>query len=456
MTLPERGRIHFIGVGGAGMSAIAKVLIERGHEVSGSDMRESRATAALSDMGAHVTIGHDPTLVDGASAIVYSSAVKEKNSELVAARSARVMVLHRGEALASLLSGSRSIVVAGTHGKTTTASMVLSILKSAGFDPTHVIGGALEGVPINAGNGVDDVAVVESDESDGSFLLLDPTIAVITNIEPDHLDHWGSLMAIEEAFQSFIATADCAVVRSDDKVARGVADHRSGLRLVTYGDGGEISAGEVLLQAHSTTFVLVSSETRAPVHLGVPGHHNLLNALAAAAACLSFGVGTEGVAAGLGAFTRVERRYQLRGEKSNITVIDDYAHHPTEIAAALSAARLGPWRRVIAVFQPHLFSRTRALRAEFGGAFGEADLVVVTDVYGAREEPVPGVSGKSISDAVSECLFGRPVAYVPERRELLAYLVARARPGDLVLTLGAGDITTLADELLEALDVEAA
>lgn len=455
MTLPERGRIHFIGIGGAGMSAIAKVLIERGHEVSGSDMRKSRATAALSDMGAHVTIGHDPTLVDGASAVVYSSAVKEKNPELVAARSAGVVVLHRGEALASLLSGSRSIVVAGTHGKTTTSSMVLSILKSAGFDPTYVIGGALEGVPINAGNGVDDVVVAESDESDGSFLLLDPTIAVITNIEPDHLDHWGSLKAIEEAFQSFIATADCAVVRNDDKVARGAAD-RSGLRLVTYGDGGGISAGEVSLRAHSTTFVLMSSETRAPVHLGVPGHHNLVNALAAAAACLSLGVGIEGVAAGLEAFTGVERRYQLRGEKSNVTVIDDYAHHPTEIAAALSAARLGPWKRVIAVFQPHLFSRTRALQAEFGTAFGDADLVVVTDVYAAREEPVPGVTGKCISDAVCMCLFGRPVAYVPERKELLAYLAARARPGDLVLTLGAGDITTLAGELLEALDVEAA
>ena len=455
MTLPERGRIHFIGIGGAGMSAIAKVLIERGHEVSGSDMRKSRATAALSDMGAHVTIGHDPTLVDDASAIVYSSAVKEKNPELVAARSARVVVLHRGEALASLLSGSRSIVVAGTHGKTTTSSMVLSILKSAGFDPTYVIGGALEGVPINAGNGVDDVAVAESDESDGSFLLLDPTIAVITSIEPDHLDHWGSLQAIEEAFRSFIATADCAVVRSDDKVARGAAD-RSGVKLVTYGDGGEISADEVSLQAHSTTFVLVSSETRAPVLLGVPGHHNLVNALAAAAACLSLGAGIEYVAAGLEAFTGVERRYQLRGEKGNITVIDDYAHHPTEIAAALSAARLGPWKRVIAVFQPHLFSRTRALRAEFGAAFVDADVIVVTDVYAAREEPVPGVTGKTISDAVSMCLFGRPVAYVPERKELLAYLAARARPGDLVLTLGAGDITTFAGELLEALDVEAA
>ncbi len=455
MKLPERGRIHLIGIGGAGMSAIAKVLIERGHEVSGTDMRESRATAALSDMGAHVTIGHDRALVEGAAVVVYSSAVKEDNPELVGARQAGVPVLHRGEALASVLSRSHSIVVAGTHGKTTTSSMILSILRGAGFDPTYVIGGALEGVPINAGSGGDDVAVAESDESDGSFLLLDPTMAVITNIERDHLDHWGSIEAIEEAFQGFIGTAECAVVRNDDKVAR-VAAERNGLRLVTYGAGGEISASEVLLKAHSTAFALVAGESRVAVHLGTPGHHNLMNALAAAAACFSLGVGIVAIGAGLESFSGVERRYQLHGDKRNITVIDDYAHHPTEIAAALGAARLGPWRRVIAVFQPHLFSRTLALRAEFGGAFGDADVVVVTDVYAAREAPVPGVTGKIISDAVCISLFGRTVAYVPERRELLAYLAARARPGDLVLTLGAGDIATLADELLEALDVEAA
>ena len=437
------------------MSAIAKVLIERGHEVSGSDMRESRTTAALSDMGAHVTIGHDSALVDGAAAIVHSAAVKEDNPELVTARRAGQVVLRRGEALASLLNGSRSIVVAGTHGKTTTSSMLLAILRSAGWSPTYVIGGALEGVPINAGNGNDDVAVAESDESDGSFLLLDPSIAVITNIEPDHLDHWGSLKAIEEAFQSFITTADCAVVRNDDKVARFAAD-RSGLRLVTYGGGGDLSAAEVSLEAHSTNFVLVALHSRVPVHLEAPGHHNLLNALAAAAACFSLGVGIEAIGSGLESFTGVERRYQLRGDKHSITVIDDYAHHPTEIAAALSAARLGPWRRVIAVFQPHLFSRTQALRAEFGAAFGDADIIVVTDVYAAREEPVPGVTGKTISDAVCTHLFGRSVAYVPQRKDLLAYLAARAHPGDLVLTLGAGDITTLADELLQALDVEAA
>jgi UDP-N-acetylmuramate--alanine ligase len=455
LTLPKRGRIHFIGIGGAGMSAIAKVLKERGHEVSGTDKRESRGTVALSHMGVGVSIGHNPTLVDGAAAVVYSSAIKADNPELIAARRAGVVVLHRGEVLASLLSGSRSIVVAGTHGKTTTSSMILSILNSANLNPTYVIGGALEDDPINAGNGGDDIAIAESDESDGSFLLLDPSIAVITNIEPDHLDHWGSLQAIEEAFQRFIGTADCAVVRSDDKVAR-LAAERNGIRLLAYGDDGEISAGEVSLEAYSTTFVLMTSGTRALIHLGVPGRHNLLNALAAAAACLYLGVDIEVIAAGLESFTGVERRYQLRGYKRNITVIDDYAHHPTEIAATLSAARLGRWRRVIAVFQPHLFSRTRALRAEFGAAFGDADVVVITDVYAAREDPVAGVTGKTISDAVCTRMFGRPVAYLPERKELLSYLVARARPGDLVLTLGAGDITTLADELLDALDVEAA
>jgi UDP-N-acetylmuramate--alanine ligase len=455
LRLPERGRIHFIGIGGAGMSAIAKVLIERGHEVSGTDKQESRGTAALSDMGVRVTIGHNPTVVDGAAAVVYSSAIKADNPELIAARRAGVVVLRRGEALASLLFGSRSLVVAGTHGKTTTSSMILSILNSANFKPTYVIGGALAGVPINAGNGADNIAIAESDESDGSFLLLDPSIAVITNIEPDHLDHWGSLEAIEEAFQTFIGTADCAVVRSDDRVALLAAD-RTKMKLVTYGDDGEVSAGEVSLEAHSTTFVIAFSDSRARVHLGVPGRHNLLNALAAAAACLCLGVDIEVIATGLESFIGVERRYQLRGDKRNITVIDDYAHHPTEIAAALSAARLGSWRRVIAVFQPHLFSRTLALRTEFGAAFGGADVVVITDVYAAREEPVSGVTGKTISDAVCMRMFGRPVAYVPERKQLVSYVAARARPGDLVLTLGAGDISTLADELLEALEVEAA
>jgi UDP-N-acetylmuramate--alanine ligase len=318
-----------------------------------------------------------------------------------------------------------------------------------------MVGGAIEADAINAGDGEDDIAVAESDESDGSFLLLAPSIAVITNIEPDHLDHWRTIEAIEEAFGRFIAGAGCAVVRAQDSVARPAAE-RAGSKLILYGEGGEVFADQVLLEAHSSSLVLVSKKARTPVRLEVAGAHNVTNALAAAAACIEVGITTEVIAAGLESFSGVPRRYQLRGRQGGITIIDDYAHHPTEVAAALAAARLGSWRRVVAVFQPHLFSRTAALQFEFGTAFGDADVVVVTDVYPAREEPLPGISGKLISDAVGAALPGRPLAYLARRDELLAYLFDRVRPGDLVLTLGAGDITTVADDLLEALEEEAA
>jgi UDP-N-acetylmuramate--alanine ligase len=453
--LPERGRIHFIGIGGAGMSALAKVLLERGREVSGSDARRSRTTDALAAMGARIDFGHDAAAVGGAAGVVYSSAVKSDNPEIVAARSGGALVLRRGEALASLLQGTSSVIVAGTHGKTTTASMIVAILKRAGLHPTYLVGGAIEAEAINAGDGGGDIAVAESDESDGSFLLLEPSVAVITNIEPDHLDHWKTMEAIEEAFDRFIAGADCAVVRAQDSVAR-LAAERAGSKLILYGERGEVFADEILLEAHSSSFVLVSKQARTPVRLEVAGAHNVTNALAAAAACLELGIATEEIAAGLESFSGVPRRYQLRGRRRGITIIDDYAHHPTEIAAALAAARLGSWRRVVAVFQPHLFSRTAALQFEFGAAFGDADVVVVTDVYAAREDPLPGINGKLISDAVGTALPGRPLAYLARRDELLAYLFDRVRPGDLVLTLGAGDITTVADDLLEALEEEAA
>ena len=449
--LPERGRIHFIGIGGAGMSALAKVLLERGREISGSDARRSRTTDALATLGARINLGHDAAAVGDAAGVVYSSAIKSDNPEIIAARSGGALVLRRGEALASLLQGTRSVIVAGTHGKTTTASMIVAILKRAGLHPTYMVGGAIEADAIYAGDGVGDIAVAESDESDGSFLLLDPSIAVITNIEPDHLDHWRTIEAIEEAFGRFIADADCAVVRAQDSVAR-LAAERAGSKLILYAEGGEVFADEVLLEAHSSSLVLVSKQARTPVRLEVAGAHNVTNALAAAAACIELGIRTEVIAAGLESFSGVQRRYQLRGRHRGITIIDDYAHHPTEVAAALAAARLGSWRRVVAVFQPHLFSRTAALQFEFGTAFGDADVVVVTDVYAAREEPLPGISGKLISDAVGTVLPGRPLAYLARRDELLAYLFDRVRPGDLVLTLGAGDITTVADDLLEALE----
>lgn len=453
MDLSLGGRVHFIGIGGAGMSAIAKVLLERGVRVSGSDLKTSRATAVLSAMGAEVHVGHDASLTEGASVVVVSSAIPERNPELARARADGLNVMTRGEALAALLDDYRSIVVAGTHGKTTTTSMIVSILTAAGLDPTYLVGGGLNDAGTNARSGSSDLAVAESDESDGSFLLLHPTIAVVTNVEMDHVDRWSSFDELIQAFEVFIrsAAADGAVVVPAGGALEDTA-RTAGGRVITFGDEGGVAARKVVASPGGMTFELVSGGRAASVGLGARGHHNVSNALAAAAASMTIGLDLDAIAAGLGTFRGVERRFDVQGEAAGVTVVDDYAHHPTEVKATLSAARAGPWERVVAVFQPHRYSRTAALAPAFGQAFGDADRVVITDVYGAGEEPVPGVSGKSISDALTVALPGRPVAYLPHRADLLAYLTGLARPGDVVLTMGAGDITSLGEELLGRLE----
>jgi UDP-N-acetylmuramate--alanine ligase len=445
-------RVHFVGIGGAGMSAIAKVLLERGFEVSGSDLKRSRAATMLEAMGVSVHIGHEPSLVDGADVVVISTAIPQRNSELVRARETGIEVITRGAALAALLNDLKSIVVAGTHGKTTTTSMIVSVLHAEGRDPTYLVGGGLNDVGTNARNGRDELAVAEADESDGSFLLLSPHIAVVTNIEADHLDHWGSFGAIAEGFTSWldaVARGGSVVLPVDDEVLRDYAPS-SGVSRVAFGPGGDIEARNVEPHESGMSFTLVHGEAASPVALRVPGRHNVTNALAAAAACLQVGLSIESVARGLGDYRGVERRFQIRGEIDGVTIIDDYAHHPTEVLATLEAARGGAYKRVIAVFQPHRYSRTQALHRDFGGSFGDADRIVITDVYGAGEQPVPGVTGKLISDAVCAHLPGRAVAYLPHRGELVAYLRASSRPGDALLTLGAGDISALGEELLRA------
>ena len=444
-------RVHFVGIGGAGMSAIAKVLMERGLEVSGSDLKRSRAATMLEAMGVEVHIGHEASLVDGADTVVISTAIPERNPELVRARATGVKVMTRGEALADLLNDLEAVVVAGTHGKTTTTSMIVSILHSAGRDPTYLVGGGLNDVGTNARLGRDELAVAESDESDGSFLLLTPHLAVVTNIEADHLDHWGSFDEIAAGFRSWLGGVKeqgAIVVPENDSVLRGLTVAR-GVSRTTFGPGGDVDARDVEAGGAGMSFTLVHGDTSAAVTLRVPGRHNVANALAAAAACLHVGLSIESVARGLGEYRGVERRFQIRGERGGVTVIDDYAHHPTEVRATLEAARGGPWKRVVAVFQPHRYSRTRALFEDFGASFGDADQIVVTDVYGAGEQPVPGVTGKLVSDSVCAHLPGRAVAYLPHRGELVAYLRASARPGDALLTLGAGDISALGDELLQ-------
>jgi UDP-N-acetylmuramate--alanine ligase len=449
----REGRVHFIGVSGAGMSAIAKVLLERGVEVSGSDLKRSRASTTLEAMGAAVHVGHDAALVEGAHAVVVSSAIPRTNPELRRARELGVEMIARGRALAELLAGTRAVVVAGTHGKTTTTSMIVSILHRAGLDPTYLVGGGLNEVGTNARSGRDDLAVAESDESDGSFLLLAPHIGVVTNIEADHLDYWKSIGAIRVAFEQWITRVDArgAVVLPAAETVVAARARAGGARVVTFGDGGDVHAHSVKLRMDGSSFILEGVHGRTAIELRVAGGHNVTNALAAASAAAENGVAWPDIAAGLAAYRGVERRLQVRGSARGVTVIDDYAHHPTEVSAVLAALRPGGWRRVIAVFQPHLYSRTAALSEWFGASFADADRIVVTDVYGARELPVPGVSGKLVSDAACAHLPGRAIAYLPHRAELLDYLQRALRPGDAVLTLGAGDITLVGEELLQRL-----
>jgi UDP-N-acetylmuramate--alanine ligase len=451
MRLPASGRVHFVGIGGAGMSAIAKVLIEKGNAVSGSDLKRSRAAITLEALGADIKIGHRGSLVDGAELVVVSSAIPKRNPEYTRARELGIPTLSRGEALAALIEGHDAIVVAGTHGKTTTTSMIVSILSTAGLDPTFLVGGGLNDAGTNARLGKGRFAVAESDESDGSFLLLSPHIAVVTNVEADHLDHWGSLEAVERAFASFlerVGAEGAAVLPAEN----GWSPPPTGARRVTFGPGGEVEGASVALLPQGARFTIRSPKGDAEVELRVPGMHNVSNALAAAAACLEAGVAVEEVARGLGSFRGVDRRFQVRGRVDGVTIIDDYAHHPTEVKAALATARGGEFERVIAVFQPHLYSRTRILCREFGGSFSDADKVVITDIYGAREEPVPGVTGKLVADEVCRRLPGRPVAYLPHRSELVSYLLATTRPGDALLTLGAGDVNAVGEEVLGRLE----
>jgi UDP-N-acetylmuramate--alanine ligase len=457
MSLVSGGRVHFVGIGGAGMSAIAKVLVERGISVSGSDLKRSRAATLLEAIGAVVSIGHDERAVRGAAVVVVSSAIRDSNPELQAARRAGIPVMTRGEALASLLKDQRSIVVAGTHGKTTTTSMIVSILRHADLDPTYLVGAGLNDSGTNARSGTGPFVVAESDESDGSFLLLDPAIAVVTNLEEDHVDRWDSLQELQAAFSRFVGATQAdgiVIVPSTDPILLAAATD-SRRRVVTFGPGGDVHATDLRSTSSGSSFTLNSSGGEVAVDLGVRGAHNVSNALCAAASALAADVSLDGIAGGLARYSGVERRFQDRGMSAGVTIVDDYAHHPTEVRATLGAAREGEWRRVVAVFQPHRYSRTQAFAAEFGDAFADADHVVLTDVYGAGEDPVPGVTGKLIADRVCASYPGRPVAYLPHRDELVTYLESSLRSGDLLLTMGAGDVTSLADELLPRLEARA-
>ena len=460
-SLEELGAVHFVGIGGAGMSGIARILLARGVRVSGSDRRDTPTLLALRALGADVSVGHDAASVAGVDTVVVSTAIRPDNPELAAARANGLRVLPRAVALAAVMAGRRSIAVAGTHGKTSTTSMLTVAVQACGVDPSFAIGGDLNESGSNAHAGEGDVFVAEADESDRSFLLLAPFGAIVTNVEADHLDNYGDLAAVEAAFDRFLETVHpdgFVVVCADDPGAARLLTVPSPARLRTYGSGPDVdlrlSDLEVGPDATSYTATLDGTPL-GRVRIQVPGEHMALNSAAALLSGLELGLPAAELIDGLGRFGGVHRRFELKGVVAGVRVYDDYAHHPTEVTAQLKAARAvaGSGRLVVA-FQPHLYSRTQEFAAGFGQALALADEVVVMDVYGAREDPVPGVTGAMVADAVP--LPAGRVVFEPSWSATAPALAARARPGDLVMTMGAGDVSMVGPEVLEALRAGAA
>ena len=446
-------RIHVVGVGGAGMSAIAGVLATMGHQVSGSDLKESAGLERLRSQGITVEVGHTAANVGDVDAVAISTAIPATNPEVVAARERGVPVLRRADILTAIAATRRPIAVAGTHGKTTTSSMLALVLVEAGLRPSFIIGGDVNEIGTGAVWDDGEWFVVEADESDGTFLELGAEVAVVTSVEPDHLEHYGGVDGLYAAFDRFLAEAPGPRIVCADDARAAELGARHGA--VTYGTSAsaDYRMVEVVGERTGTRFTVERDGTAlGEVTLPVPGLHNARNAAAALATALEIGAPFASAARALGRFGGVARRFQFRGEAGGVTFVDDYAHLPSEVQVALDAARQGGWRRVVCVFQPHRYSRTAALWQDFRDAFGEADLLVVTDVYAAGEAPRPGVTGKLIVHAVLDAHPWRRVAYLPRRSELVPYLARELRAGDLCLTLGAGDLTSLPDEVLAALD----
>ncbi|TDQ52602.1 UDP-N-acetylmuramate--L-alanine ligase [Actinorugispora endophytica] len=465
VEVDKLGRVHFVGIGGAGMSGIARVLLQRGIEVSGSDARDGDLLRELAELGATVHVGHAAEHVGAAETLVVSSAIRDANPELAEARARGLRVLPRAAALGALLLDRRGVAVSGTHGKTTTTSMITVMLQHLGAAPGYVIGGKLVTTGLGADAGSGDVIVVEADESDGSFLMLSPRIAVVTNVEADHLDNYGGLEEIHANFAAFVdRVSETLVVGVDDPGARRVADvaRERGKRVVTYGEaaGADYRVGAIEADGFATDFTLTPPSGE-PIRCSVaaPGRHNVLNAAAAVAVADELGHDPEVAVEGLAGFTGAARRFEFKGEAGGVRVYDSYAHHPTELAADLAAVRAAldsqkaksggdaPAGRVVALFQPHLYSRTRIFAAEFAEALTRADEVVVLGIYAAREDPEPGVGAELITDRVGH----DRVYHHPDRADAVARVAAVARPGDVVLTMGAGDVTELGPVIVAAL-----
>lgn len=451
------GPIHVIGIGGAGMSAIATVLVAMGHQVSGSDLAPSATTARLEGMGIPITIGHRSEAVHGAALVTHSTAVRPENPERVRAQELGIAVVTRAEILAAIAARRRCLAVSGTHGKTTTSSMVALIMIEAGLRPSYLIGGDVHQLGTNARWDTGAWIVIEADESDGSFLHLRPEIAVITNVEADHLDHYGTFEAVRSAFAEFLAlTSGRRVVCSDDPEAAVLgraadADMVGEEPLATWGMS-TVTPGRT-----SISFVLEGPRRPAgddgpsqrwEMTVAAPGRHNARNAAVATVAAMAAGAPGQAAVAALGRFGGVARRFELRGVAGGITFVDDYAHLPTEVRATMAAAAEGRWHRVVAVFQPHRYTRTAEVGEEFATAFDGADVVVLTDVYGAGEAPLEGVSGMTVVNALRRSRPDLEVHYEADRARLASVVGELLEPDDLCLTMGAGDLTALPDELL--------
>ncbi len=450
-------RIHFVGIGGVGMSGIAEVLINLGYNVSGSDLKESDTTKRLESMGAEIFTGHKAANVEGADVVVISSAVRNDNPEVIAARERQIPVIPRAEMLAELMRLKYGIAVAGAHGKTTTTSMVSTILSKGGIDPTVVIGGKLNIFGAGAKLGQGEFLVAEADESDGSFLMLSPTIAVVTNIDEEHLDHYTKgIEEIKDAFLQFINKIPfygLAVLCQDVEHIRELIPHVK-KRYVTYGlnPQADLSAKNIRFDGMGSEFeVLKKGESLGMFRLSIPGQHSVYNSLAAISVALELDIPLEVIRGALSEFGGLHRRFYVKGEVGGITVVDDYGHHPTEIKATLAGAKAGWDRRTVVVFQPHRYTRTRDLMKEFFTAFGQADKLAVMDIYPAGEKPIDGISAKNLYDGIKGHGH-KDASFIGTQDKAVDWLKKVAKPGDLVITLGAGDVWKVGELFLEKLN----
>ena len=452
-TLPaEVGTLHFVGIGGSGMSGIARLFLAAGHTVTGSDRSENHNTEALRALGATISIGHDAHNLGDADTLVYTGALWPDNPEYLLAVERGIPTLHRSQALAWLINSQRLIAVAGAHGKTTSTGMIVTALLNLGADPSFVNGGVIQSLGVSAAHGDGELFVVEADESDGSFLLYDTAVALITNVDADHLDHYGSHEAFDAAFVEFAQrSSELVVSSSDDAGAVRVTAALTGKRVITFGE-----AADADVRLHSVVtdgpvaFTIAWQGTDYPAQLRIPGHHNALNAAGAFAVLVGLGFDPSQTLAGIEEFGGTERRFELHGTVRGVRVYDDYAHHPTEVAAALSAARtvVGSGR-IIAVHQPHLYSRTQMMAGEFASTYESlADHTVVLDVYGAREDPIPGVTGALVSERFADQSH---VEYLPDWQEASDHAAAIARDGDIIMTLSCGDVYRIVPQLLASL-----